>query len=81
MNREKEVYKVTLWGSVVNLVLVVFKFAAGVFGHSSAMIADAFHSLRIIYNRQDKKSRIIRKPIIRHYAQCALALFQSVKKY
>ncbi len=45
MNREKEVYKVTLWGSVVNVVLVVFKFMAGILGHSSAMIADAVHSL------------------------------------
>ena len=45
MNREKEVYKVTLLGSVVNLVLVVFKFAAGIFGHSAAMIADAVHSV------------------------------------
>ena len=45
MNREKEVYKVTLLGSVVNLVLVVFKFLAGIFGHSSAMIADAIHSV------------------------------------
>jgi len=45
MNREKEVYKVTLWGSLVNLVLVVFKFVAGIVGHSSAMIADAIHSV------------------------------------
>ncbi len=35
----------TLAGSVINLVLVVFKFAAGIMGHSSAMIADAVHSL------------------------------------
>ena len=45
MNREKEVYKVTLLGSLVNLVLVVFKFVAGIVGHSSAMIADAVHSV------------------------------------
>ena len=45
MNREKEVYKVTLWGSLVNLVLVVFKFVAGIVGHSSAMVADAVHSV------------------------------------
>ena len=45
MNREKEIYKVTLWGSAVNATLVVFKFVAGIFGHSSAMIADAVHSL------------------------------------
>ena len=35
----------TLYGSAVNLVLVVFKFVAGVLGHSAAMIADAIHSL------------------------------------
>ena len=45
MNREKEIYKVTLLGSVVNVVLMVFKFVAGVVGHSSAMIADAVHSV------------------------------------
>ena len=44
-NREKEIYKVTIWGSVVNFVLLVFKFIAGFVGHSSAMIADAVHSL------------------------------------
>ena len=45
MNREKEVYKVTLWGSVVNFVLVVFKFVAGILGHSAAMMSDAIHSV------------------------------------
>lgn len=43
--REKEIYKVTLRGSLVNLVLLVLKFAAGILAHSSAMIADAVHSL------------------------------------
>ena len=45
MSREKEIYKVTLWGSVVNVVLMLFKFVAGIFGHSAAMMADAVHSL------------------------------------
>lgn len=45
MEREKEVYKVTLLGSLVNLILMVFKFLAGIFGHSAAMIADAVHSV------------------------------------
>ena len=45
MNREKEIYKVTLVGSAGNVVLLTFKFIAGVMGHSSAMIADAVHSL------------------------------------
>lgn len=43
--REKEIYKVTIIGSVVNLLLLVFKFAAGILGHSAAMLADAVHSL------------------------------------
>ena len=45
MNREKEIYKVTLLGSAVNMILMLFKFVAGFFGHSAAMTADAVHSL------------------------------------
>ena len=45
MTREKEIYKVTLIGSMGNVVLLTFKFIAGILGHSSAMIADAVHSL------------------------------------
>lgn len=45
MERDKKVYRVTLLGSVVNLLLLVFKFVAGVLGHSAAMIADAVQSL------------------------------------
>ena len=45
MNREKEIIKVTLLGSAVNVVLVVFKFLAGILGHSAAMMADAVHSV------------------------------------
>ena len=44
-NREKEIYKVTLVGGAVNVILLLFKFIAGIVGHSSAMIADAAHSL------------------------------------
>ena len=35
----------TLVGSVVNVALLLFKFVAGILGHSAAMIADAIHSL------------------------------------
>lgn len=45
VNREKEIYKLTLWGSLVNFLLLVFKFVAGFVGNSAAMIADAVHSL------------------------------------
>ena len=44
-SREKGIYKVTVVGSIVNFVLVVLKFVAGVLGHSAAMLADAVHSL------------------------------------
>ena len=45
MERNKEIYKVTLLGGAVNVVLLVFKFVAGIAGHSAAMVADAVHSL------------------------------------
>lgn len=44
-SREKGIYKVTLAGTVVNAVLIVLKFLAGFLGKSSAMVADAVHSL------------------------------------
>ncbi len=44
-NREKEIYKVTIVGGVCNFLLLAFKFAAGILGHSAAMTADAVHSL------------------------------------
>lgn len=44
MTREKEIYKVTIIGGLVNLLLLVFKFVAGFLAHSGAMIADATHS-------------------------------------
>ena len=43
--RNREIYKVTLWGGAVNVLLLAFKFVAGVVGHSAAMVADAVHSL------------------------------------
>lgn len=43
--RLREVYKVTIAGSIINVLLLVLKFAAGILGHSAAMIADAIHSL------------------------------------
>lgn len=45
MERVKEIAKVTLKGSIVNLLLVCVKVAAGVAGHSAAMVSDAVHSL------------------------------------
>lgn len=45
MERNKEIYKVTMVGGVVNVILLLFKFVAGILGHSAAMVADAVHSL------------------------------------
>ncbi len=43
--REQQIRSITLWGAAVNIVLTVCKIAAGIFGRSSAMIADGIHSL------------------------------------
>ena len=45
MERNKEIYRATLLGGVVNIVLLLCKFVAGIVGHSAAMLADAIHSL------------------------------------
>ena len=44
-SRRQGIYRVTLWGSAVNFLLVVCKFVAGVLGGSAAMVADAVHSI------------------------------------
>ena len=43
MQRVKEIYKVTLVGGAVNVMLLLVKFVAGIVGHSAAMVADAVH--------------------------------------
>ena len=45
MERQSQIYRVTLWGGAVNVVLLAIKFVAGIMGHSAAMVADAVHSL------------------------------------
>ena len=45
MDRTAKVTFVTLIGSIINIILTVFKIIAGVLGHSTAMIADGIHSL------------------------------------
>lgn len=45
MERNRQIYKVTLVGGLVNVLLLIFKFSAGIMGHSAAMVADAIHSL------------------------------------
>ena len=43
-DRQHVISTVTLWGAVSNLSLSVIKLLAGLFGRSSAMVADAVHS-------------------------------------
>lgn len=43
--RERRIYRVTLYGAIANVLLCMAKLLAGVFGRSSAMIADGVHSL------------------------------------
>lgn len=43
--RQSKITKVTLIGTVVNVVLTVGKIAAGIVGRSSAMVSDGVHSL------------------------------------
>ncbi len=45
MTREQKISQVTIWGAIGNLLLTAFKLVAGLLGRSSAMIADAIHSL------------------------------------
>jgi cation diffusion facilitator family transporter len=45
VSREHKIYRVTVAGGIVNIALLIFKFIAGILGNSSAMIADAVHSL------------------------------------
>lgn len=42
--RERSIYRVTIAGSIINAVLLAFKFTAGILGGSAAMLADAVHS-------------------------------------
>ena len=43
--RVRTINIVTINGSIVNLVLTIFKIIAGIFGRSAAMVADGMHSL------------------------------------
>ena len=48
--RLKCIYWITIKGSIVNVLLMLGKFAAGIIGGSAAMIADAVHSLSDFIN-------------------------------
>lgn len=44
-HREREITRVTFIGSIVNAALVALKLIAGIWGRSSALVADGIHSL------------------------------------
>jgi len=44
-SRDRELVRITVIGIVFNIFLVIFKFLAGWFGRSAAMLADSVHSL------------------------------------
>ena len=43
--KKRKIYDVTLKGAVINILLLLSKLCAGIWGHSSAILADAVHSL------------------------------------
>ncbi|MCM1371437.1 MAG: cation diffusion facilitator family transporter [Bacteroides sp.] len=45
MQRERDIFRVTILGSIVNVILTICKIIAGTLGHSAAMVADGIHSL------------------------------------
>lgn len=45
MEREKDIIRVTMLGTVVNVLLTIGKITAGIWGRSAAMVADGIHSL------------------------------------
>ena len=49
MEEKKIVRQVTVVGIVGNIILVIFKFFAGIFGKSGAMVSDAVHSLSDVF--------------------------------
>ncbi|MEW6455717.1 MAG: cation diffusion facilitator family transporter [Acidobacteriota bacterium] len=44
ISTDNDAKKITIIGIALNIILIIFKFIAGIFGTSKAMIADAFHS-------------------------------------
>ncbi len=43
--RSFQANRITILGSVVNFILMAFKLVSGILGGSTAMVADAIHSL------------------------------------
>jgi cation diffusion facilitator family transporter len=64
VDRETRAVRVTWLGLVVNTILTLFKYAAGLMGNSAAMLADATHSLTDLVTDMVVilGFRIVRKP-------------------
>ena len=48
-NREKIAMRISWYSIAVNVFLSLGKFAAGIFGHSAAMVSDAIHSASDVF--------------------------------
>ena len=46
----KTANRVSVVTMIMNIVLAAFKFAAGIFGHSNALISDAIHSVSDVFS-------------------------------
>ncbi|MDR1914665.1 MAG: cation diffusion facilitator family transporter [Clostridiales bacterium] len=50
MRKEHAAIRITAIGIIINAILAALKFAAGVLGHSTAMVSDAVHSMSDIFS-------------------------------
>lgn len=50
MQREREIRNITILGAIVNIALTLGKIIAGIYGRSSAMMADGIHSLSDLFS-------------------------------
>lgn len=48
-DRESVAIRISIYSIIVNVLLSVLKFAAGILGHSAAMISDAVHSMSDVF--------------------------------
>ena len=71
-NREKIAMRISWYSIAVNVFLSLGKFAAGIFGHSAAMVSDAIHSASD-WLRHAAYFRFRRRITSPHISDCATA--------
>ena len=84
--RNRQIKRITWIGLILNIVLTVLKFAAGIVGHSQAIIADAVHTLSdfgtdvllLIGIRFWSKPRDRKHPFGHDRAETVIALFMGM---